>query len=86
MTPIKFPEQTNTYEKPQGVEKCGPLPARQGKIDIGNGQIAWGITSCWQPSEEEIKDIVAGKPIYLTIYGYDQPMVNLSTELIPLHE
>lgn len=38
---------------------------------------AYGFTSAWRPTREELKQLLAGAPIFLTIIGQAHPAVCL---------
>ncbi|XAI95942.1 hypothetical protein [Microcystis phage Mwe-JY26] len=70
MTPVQIPFANVVLKAPPGSEEhCGDLPAFRSE--------AGTFTSFWQPSVEEIAEIVAGKPIALTIMSSTHPPVSV---------
>lgn len=63
MKPIEFKEQNFTFKKPEGMteEQCGDLHAYKGKTE---GELPV-VISCWEPSQEEIDEIVKTKKIWV---------------------
>lgn len=61
-----------TYRGPPGI--CS-VSAR--RFQYQDGSIA--ISTLWEPTPEEIADIVAGRPVYLTILARSMPPAKLST-------
>lgn len=72
MKPVEFEGQNNVYHKPESMseEECGSLPVNQTK-DI--------IVCCWELDENDIKDILKTKRIWLGIITSVQPPVFLTT-------
>ena len=71
MKPIEFEGQNRVYNKPIDMtdDECSSLPVNQS----GNT-----IVSCWELNENDIKDIVKNKKIWLGVVSYIQPPVFLS--------
>lgn len=63
---------------PKGTESfCADLPVRRGY----DGKTGSGyMQSAWKPTEVEIANILAGRPVILTIFGDTHPIVSLSVE------
>lgn len=77
MDPIDFEHSNVNFVKPEGWtdEQCQSLPVFKGVTEDGFPL----HISCWKPTELEIADIVAGKPIYLHVLFNVQMPVMLST-------
>jgi hypothetical protein len=73
MKPIKFKESNLKLLPPPGVsdEECGTLDCWT------NGEI---VISCWEPSEEELKEIIKTKRVWLGVQGATAPPVWLAGE------
>ena len=74
MKPIDFKGSNVTYTKPEGVEddKCGDLPVfRTHNQDFNTLE----VTSCWELSDEELEIILRDKKVYLTVMGYQPPVL-----------
>jgi hypothetical protein len=80
MSPVNFNEANINMKAPEGWtdDDCGALPVCHVRVNI-NGKIVNGFVSCWQPTEQDMQDIAAGKPVYLTVLAEGQPPVNLTT-------
>jgi hypothetical protein len=78
MEPIKFEGVNKTFTGPDapGFEGTLDLPVYMGNIQGTNQPV---IISAWQPSEQDLENLKAGKPIYLWIYGQGMPVVALDT-------
>lgn len=78
MNPIDFEHSNCLYVKPAGWtdEQCQSLATFKGVNEDGHPL----IISCWKPTELEIADIVAGKPVYLHVLTNIQPPVLLTTK------
>ena len=80
MTPVEFKGQNKVYTKPKNWDEkdgdCGDLPVFEGQDTLGHRV----IVSAWKPSEEDLKALNEGKPLYLQIVGVAQPPVALFTE------
>lgn len=57
---------------------CGTLPIRDELTAAG-----WGMTSAWLPTPEELEQLVAGAPIYLTVIGEVHPPVAMAVGSAP---
>lgn len=74
---------TRNLGAPRGWEKdkhgiCGGLPIRDELTTAGPG-----MTSAWLPTPEEITQIQAGAPIYLTVLGSVHPPVSMQVGVAP---
>lgn len=81
MSPIPFRESNKTYHKPQGWtdEQCSDLHVWEGPVPIDANTAVNGIISCWMPTEEELADLNAGKPIFISVLSNVQPPISLFT-------
>lgn len=58
---------------PEQHGACAHLPIRDELSPAGPCMV-----SAWMPSPDEIERIVAGAPIYLTVFGTAHPVVGMS--------
>lgn len=81
MTPTKFPESNCLFGPPVEFEESqiGTLHGCKGRASKGNLDGIDFIVTAWQPSPEEIKAIVDGAPIFLTVLWDALPPHLLST-------
>lgn len=86
MNPIKHPSNNVEYQKPENWDEatqgeCKTLSVtRELKFDPAVNELRLEIKSYWQPTEEEIASILAGKPVTLAIYGSEHPVVWVAVE------
>lgn len=73
MKPIEFEGQNKVFLKPQNMtdEECSSLPVNQNEEQS---------VSCWELDENDIKDIIKNKKIWLGICGKGHPPVFLLTQ------
>jgi hypothetical protein len=74
---------TRVLGPPEGWDKvvrgaCGSLVIRDEDTVAGHG-----MTSAWFPTPEELKRVLAGAPIYLTVVGEVHPPVSVGVGLVP---
>lgn len=72
--PVKFNGANSELKAPKGVDEisCSDLPVFKNGINC---------VSCWEFSEEELKEIIETKRIYVSIwFGKTQPPMFLGTE------
>lgn len=71
MNPTKFPQANAVFKTPPDLDEsqCGEISAFVHIIRGGCVDGAHQTVVAWQPSEKEIADIVAGKPIFLSVLG-----------------
>lgn len=71
MTPTNFPQANVTFGPPQGMSETqvGRLPAYVGVVERGSCKGSPLVVVAWTPTVEEYKDILEGKPIFLTVLG-----------------
>lgn len=78
MRPTMFREMTHVLGAPTAwdVEKdgeCGNLP-----VEIDNRGTHLAITSAWEPTPEELCELIAGGRVFLTVLSTQQPPVMLT--------
>jgi hypothetical protein len=71
MNPIDFPETNTTFGPPAGMteSQVQPVPAYCGQVRGGSCDGVEAVVVAWRPTREEIEQIAAGSPIYLTMIG-----------------
>ena len=71
MTPTNFPQMTTRFGKPEDWhdEQCKPIGAFVGEIQGGTLDGLQQVVVAWQPSPDEIAEILGGKPVFLTMVG-----------------
>lgn len=78
MTPIKHHTNNHTFGAPDDWDLQTPCETL-GVTVVQEGK-AVSLVSFWQPDEVERKAIAEGKPIILTIYGRQHPVVSVGVE------
>jgi hypothetical protein len=78
MTPIEFPQANKVFVKPEGWtdEECLPAPVFVGEYSNNNPC----IISCWQLTDNELKQIAATGVVWLGVVGTQMPPISLSTQ------
>lgn len=83
MAPINFPQANDILHPAPGTEeqvmalpiyRYSAVHPEEGFTDL--------VLSAWKPSEEELKRINEGKPIYFMCYGKTHPPIRICTEKI----
>lgn len=73
MTPISFPEINCLFTAPDSLtdEQVAPLPAYVGSVLSPNSSMDGVsiIVTAWQPTPEELGELLAGNPIFITVIG-----------------
>ncbi len=71
MTPTTFPEANATFRPPTDLEEsqCRTIHAWQGTIERGSCEGVPLTVTAWKPSETELAELNAGKPIFLSCLG-----------------
>jgi len=71
MKPIKFPEANCQYGPPPDLSEsqCMTIFAYAGRVQGGSVDGAQQVITAWQPDEAELRDLIAGKPIYMSFLG-----------------
>jgi hypothetical protein len=64
MTPVPFPQQTAVFAKDQ--PEYQPLPAHVSVHGV--------VTSCWELSDAELKELIETKRIWLQQLTFGQPL------------
>jgi len=68
MYPIVHSSSNRVYRGPEGADNIGKMPATV---------VEDAIYSFWQPSEQDIANILAGVPVRLGVLGKTHPIVSL---------
>jgi hypothetical protein len=71
MTPIKSKEANTQFGPPPGLaeSQCMTIPAFVGKVQGGSVDGCDIVVVAWQPSAEELGQLAAGKPIFISMIG-----------------
>lgn len=71
MTPTNFPEANTQFKAPSDMDESqvATIPAHVCEVRGGSCDGVPMVVVAWMPSEQEIRDIVAGKPIFLSMFG-----------------
>jgi hypothetical protein len=71
MTPTFFPEANKPFGPPIDMEESqvATVHAYIGEIKRGNLDGCMFVVTAWTPSEEELKELNAGSPVFLTCVG-----------------
>lgn len=71
MTPINFPEANCKFSPPSDLEEsqCMTIYAHRGEARGGSVDGSQLVIVAWKPDAAEMADIVAGKPIFLSVMG-----------------
>tara|TARA_R110000744_G_scaffold104945_5_gene200773 strand:- start:8013 stop:8267 length:255 start_codon:yes stop_codon:yes gene_type:complete len=77
LRPIHFEQSNLRYGPPKDKteEQVATLHAWKGEDAEGTPM----VIECWQPSPEEILDILDGKPVWITIMGTGVPPLAVDT-------
>ena len=80
MTPTKFEGQNVVYAENQ--PEYLPLPAMQLQDEGGT------VITCWELSDDELKEVVKNKKVYLSMMTFRNPLqpVSLQTSLAGFFE
>ena len=70
MTPCDFPEANTTFTSPPDLEgSCRDIRAFHGQAQGGIFDGAPQVVVAWRPSDEELRRINEGQPIFLSVMG-----------------
>ena len=71
MNPVTFPEANAAYGPPPDLEEsqCRTIPAYQGTVEGGSVDGCKQVVVAWRPTDQEIDDIVMGKPVFISMIG-----------------
>lgn len=71
MTAEHFPEANARFTAPSDLaeSQCLTIPAYQGIVTGGSVDGSPIVVVAWKPSPQELADLVAGKPIFLSCIG-----------------
>lgn len=83
MEPVKFDGANKIYKAPEGWDEekdgvCGELYVFEGSDKFGHTV----IVSAWKPTQEELKKLNEGEPLYLQILMPVQPPVSIFVDNI----
>jgi hypothetical protein len=75
MRPISFAQMTGELTRPPSMsdEECSPLPVHYSMYEET-------IISCWRPTWRERLAILFGKPVWLLVFGYSHPPVDIQVQ------
>lgn len=81
MTPADFPESNANFVPPDTLEEsqCGRIRGYVGKIERGSVEGAPVVVTAWKPCPEEIRHLIEGGSVYLSILGGGLPPMMVST-------
>lgn len=71
MIPVKFTEHNCVFGPPDGFseEQVKSLYCYDGMVNQGSVDGVEILVTAWIPSQKELEDIIAGRPIFLTTMG-----------------
>lgn len=71
MIPVAFPEANSTFGPPEGVaeSQVATVPAFTGEVKGGSMDGAPLVVTAWQPTAEELEELIQGGKLYLTVLG-----------------
>jgi hypothetical protein len=71
MTPVEFPEANTKFGPPSDLEEsqCQTISAYVSQVKSGSCNGAVQVVVAWKPTEDEIRQIVLGAPIFPTCLG-----------------
>ncbi len=71
MNPVDFPESNMPFGAPSGWDEsqCATIRAFAGPIQGGSLDGEHQVIVAWTPTAQELKDIVNGKPIFISMIG-----------------
>jgi hypothetical protein len=71
MNPITFPEANAKFGPPSDLKEsqCMTIPAFQGIVQGGSVDGCLLVVVAWKPSPEEVRQIAAGAPIFISMIG-----------------
>jgi hypothetical protein len=71
MISTNFPEANATFGPPNGMseEQVNCIKAYLGYVGGGSCDGSTIVVTAWKPSPEELTDLLAGKPVFLTCLG-----------------
>lgn len=75
MSPVHFPQANRWFRPPPSLEEsqCSVIHAYCGTIERGSVEGLNLIVTAWQPSEEELKALNAGQPVFISFIGVLPP-------------
>ena len=71
MIPDEFEQANRTFSPPPGLTEgqCVPIKVFAGCAEGGSCDGIPIVVAAWKPSEEEIDDILDGRPVFITFVG-----------------
>ena len=71
MTPCNMPQANDVFGPPPGLDRSQvrPIAAYHGRAEGGSLDGVEIVVTAWRPSPDEVAEIMAGQPIYLTFIG-----------------
>ena len=71
MIPTQFPQANKVFGAPKDLheEQVRAIPAYLGTVEGGSVDGCPIVVTAWQPTLQEIADIVAGQPVFLSVIG-----------------
>lgn len=71
MIPVKFDEANCNFGPPSDLEEsqCHTIPAYKGTVQQGSVEGSHIVVVAWKPSEQELRELVNGSPIFLSMIG-----------------
>ena len=71
MIPAEFPESNGKFRPPKGLDEsqCMTISAFVGQVVGGSVDGCQVVVTAWRPTEQELADIIAGKPIFFSSIG-----------------
>lgn len=71
MTPVHFTEVNTRFGPPPELEEsqCMTIPAFVGSVTGGSCDGSSMVVVAWKPTEEELAELNAGNPIFVSMLG-----------------
>jgi len=71
MIPITFPEANHKFGPPKGYDESQvrTIPAFVGEVNGGSVDGSFQVIVAWKPTKEEVKQLIDGAPIFVTMMG-----------------
>ena len=71
MIPTDFPEANAKFGPPSDMaeSQVKTIPAYVGQVSSGSVDGATLVVAAWKPTAEELKDLEAGKPVFISMLG-----------------
>ena len=76
MKPVEFPEQNDVLKPHPGTEEwVSPLPIHRQRPDGVNDAL---VLSCWEPTEEELAEIIQTRKVYIICHGFTHAPLSIT--------